>query len=93
MLTYKQYRKIDQLAQTYLKDKYDYCGAFCNNAILDSLLCGKVSKQDIYKQHLGYVYEELKYYHKLQLVCNENKWFQELLIRNNLKYTNDEVIE
>ena len=89
MLTYKHYRKIDQLAQTYLKDKYDYCGVFCNNNILDSLLCGRVSKQDVYKQLLKYVYNELKYYHKLQLACKENKWFEELLIKNNFEVTNE----
>lgn len=89
MITYKQYRKIDQLAQTYLEDRYDYCGAFCNNSVLDSLLCGKVSKQDVYKQHLVYVYQELKYYHKLQLVCDENNWFKNLLIKNNFEVINE----
>jgi hypothetical protein len=89
MLTYKTYVKINQLASEYLKDKYDYCGAFCNNTILDSLLCGKISKQDVYKQHLIYVYEELKYYRKLPLTCNENKWFQELLIKYNFEVIND----
>ena len=83
MLTYKQYRKIDQLAQSYLEDKYDYCGAFCNNSVLDSLLCGKISKQDVYEQHLNYVYEQLKYYKKLDIVCRENDWFRELLIRGH----------
>ena len=89
MLTYKTYVKINQLASEYLKDKYDYCGAFCNNAILDSLLCGKISKQDVYKRHLVYVYEELKYYRKLQLVCRENKWFQKLLIKYDFEVIND----
>ena len=85
MITYKQYRKIDQLAQAYVKDKYDYCGAFCNNNVLDSLLCGKISKQDVYKQHLNYVYEQLKYYKKLDIVCRENNWFRELLVKNNFE--------
>ena len=82
MITYKIYRKLDQLCFKYLpENKHDYCGAFCNNDILDHLLTGDYSKQDVYEKFLEYVFGRLFAYSDFEKVLAENKWFKALLVK------------
>ena len=82
MLTYRTYRKLDQLCFNYLpENRYDYCGAFCNNHILDYLLAGDYTKQDVYKQFLKFAFTRLFAYSDFEKVLSENKWFRDLLVK------------
>lgn len=83
MLTYKTYEKLDKLAFEYVSDKYDYCGVFCNNNTLNSLLRGETTKQKIYEKHLDYVTELICKYADFSKVIKENKWYGKLLIKYN----------
>ena len=81
-MNYKTYRKLDQLCFKYLPEgRYDYCGAFCNNTVLDRFLAGNYTKQDIYKQFLKFVFDKLLVYSDFKKVLEENKWFKILLIK------------
>lgn len=83
MLSYKIYRKLDKLAHKYVCDRYDYCGCFCNNNILDSLLSGKLTKQAVYERHLDYITELICQYSDLTKVIKENVWYGKLLLKYN----------
>ena len=82
MITYKTYKKLDQLCFKYLpENRHDYCGVFCNNDILDHLLAGDYTKQDVYEKFLEYVFGRLFAYSDFEKVLAENKWFKNLLIK------------
>ena len=85
MITYKIYKKLDQLCYKYLpENRYDYCGSFCNNNVLDQLLSGNFTKQDIYEQFLKFTVDRLINYSDFEKVLSENNWFKDLLIRYDL---------
>ena len=52
-----------------------------NLDILDHLLAGDYSKQDVYEQFLHFVFNRLLAYSDFEKVLAENNWFKKLLIR------------
>ena len=84
-MTYQTYKKVDQLALEYLpEDRYNYCDSFCNNNILDRLLSGDITKKELYKYQLEFVFTRLKQYCKTVIVLEREPWFKKLLEREGL---------